>query len=161
MSPEPPVPGPRDRDEPSLAWTTPTAALVAVTVGGIVLAVAAVVTTDAPSRLLVGLAAIGLLALAGLGFRQRPRLSVVSGAHPRLVVRTLTGPDEYVPDQIIRARVVSYRRLGRKMPMLEIDVERDGSDRLLIFGRWDLGANPEFVYRDLVEALRLTENKAR
>lgn len=56
---------------------------------------------------------------------------------------------------------MSYRRLGRKMPMLEIDVERDGSDRLLIFGRWDLGANPEFVYRDLVEALRLTENKAR
>ncbi|MGK8521339.1 PH domain-containing protein [Nocardia asteroides] len=144
-----------------MAWTTPTPALVAVTVGGIALAVAAVVTTEAASRLLVGLAAVGLLALAGLGFRQRPRLSAVSGARPRLVVRTLTGPDEYGPEQIIRARVVSYRRLGRKTPMLELDVERDGVERLLIFGRWDLGANPEIVYRDLVEALRLTENKTR
>ncbi|WP_280188086.1 MULTISPECIES: PH domain-containing protein [Nocardia] len=161
MSPEPAVPGPREHAEPSQAWTTPTAALVAVTVGGIALAIAAILTTEAASRLLVGLAAVGLLALAGLGFRQRPRLSVVSGARPRLVVRTLTGPDEYTPGQIVRARVVSYRRLGRKTPMLELDVECDGAERLLIFGRWDLGVNPEIVYHDLVEALRLTEDKTR
>ncbi|WP_174185979.1 PH domain-containing protein [Nocardia barduliensis] len=159
MSSEPAVPGPWQRDEPSQAWTTPTAALVAVTVGGIVLAIAAIVTTEAASRLLVGLAAVGLLGLAGLGFRQRPRLSVVAGDRPRLVVRTLTGADEYTPGQIVRARVVSYRRLGRKMPMLELDVERDGAERLLIFGRWDLGVNPEIVYRELVDALRLTEDK--
>ncbi|WP_040785283.1 PH domain-containing protein [Nocardia pneumoniae] len=144
-----------------MAWTTPTAALVAVTVGGVALAVAAVFSTDAPSRLLVGLAAVGLLALAGLGFRQRPRLSVRSGAQPRLVVRTLTGPDEYTPEQIIRARVVGYRRLGRKTPMLELDVERDGAERLLIFGRWDLGVNPEIVYHEIVDALRLSEDKTR
>ncbi|MEU2035245.1 PH domain-containing protein [Nocardia amamiensis] len=159
MTPEPQDSG--ARDEPHLAWTTPTAALVAVTVGGVVLAVAAVFSTDAPSRLLVGLAAVGLLALAGLGFRQRPRLSVRSGAQPRLVVRTLTGPVEYTRDQIIRARVVGYRRLGRKNPMLELDVERDGAERLLIFGRWDLGVNPEVVYHHIVEALRLSEDKTR
>jgi hypothetical protein len=161
VSPELPVPGPRDREEPRLAWTTPTPALVAVTVGGVALAVAAVVTSEAASRLLVGLAAVGLLALAGLGFRQRPRLSVITGARPRMVVRTLTGADEYAPEQITRARVVSYRRLGRKMPMLELDVQHDGTERLLIFGRWDLGANPELVYQDLVGALRLTEDKTR
>ncbi|WP_330233781.1 PH domain-containing protein [Nocardia sp. NBC_00508] len=144
-----------------MAWTTPTPALVAVTVGGVALAVAAVLSTDAPSRLLVGLAAVGLLALAGLGFRQRPRLSVQSGAQPRLMVRTLTGADEYAPDQILRARVVGYRRLGRKTPMLELDVERDGAERLLIFGRWDLGVNPEVVYHELVAALRLSEDKTR
>ncbi|MBF6192044.1 PH domain-containing protein [Nocardia beijingensis] len=155
------MPGRPDRDEPSLAWTTPTPALVAVAVGGVALAVAAVVSTEAASRLLVGLAAAGLLALAALGFRQRPRLSVAPGARPRMVVRTLTGPDEYTPEQIIRARVVSYRRLGRKMPMLELDVQRDGADRLLIFGRWDLGANPELVYRDVVAAMRLTQDKTR
>ncbi|WP_067469494.1 PH domain-containing protein [Nocardia amamiensis] len=159
MTPEPQDSG--ARDEPHLAWTTPTAALVAVTVGGVVLAVAAVFSTDAPSRLLVGLAAVGLLALAGLGFRQRPRLSVRSGAQPRLVVRTLTGPVEYTRDQIIRARVVGYRRLGRKTPTLELDVERDGAERLLIFGRWDLGVNPEVVYHDIVEAMRLSEDKTR
>ncbi|BDT93300.1 hypothetical protein IFM12275_32760 [Nocardia sputorum] len=161
VSPERSVPGPPDRDEPNLTWSTPTPALVAVAVGGIALAIAAVVTTEAASRLLVGLAAVGLLGLAGLGFRQRPRLSVVTGERPRMVVRTLTGPDEYAPDQIVRARVVSYRRLGRKMPMLELDVLHDGAERLLIFGRWDLGANPEFVYQDLVGALRLTEDKTR
>lgn len=158
------TPEPQDsgaHDEPRMAWTTPTAALVAVTVGGVALAVAAVFSTDAPSRLLVGLAAVGLLALAGLGFRQRPRLSVRSGTQPRLVVRTLTGPDEYTRDQIIRARVVGYRRLGRKIPMLELDVERDGAERLLIFGRWDLGVNPEVVYHDIVEAMRLSEDKTR
>ncbi|MEV6320455.1 PH domain-containing protein [Nocardia sp. NPDC051787] len=159
MTPEPQDSG--ARDEPRIVWTTPTAALVAVTVGGVVLAVAAVFSTDAPSRLLVGLAAVGLLALAGLGLRQRPRLSVRSGAQPRLVVRTLTGPDEYTRDQIIRARVVGYRRLGRKTPMLELDVQRDGAERLLIFGRWDLGVNPEVVYHDIVEALRLSEDKTR
>ncbi|WP_454194397.1 PH domain-containing protein [Nocardia sp. Marseille-Q1738] len=159
MTPEPQDSG--ASDEPRMVWTTPTAALVSVTVGGLVLAVAAVFSADAPSRLLVGLAAVGLLALAGLGFRQRPRLSVRPGAQPRLVVRTLTGPDEYTRDQIIRARVVGYRRLGRKTPMLELDVQRDGAERLLIFGRWDLGVNPEVVYHDIVEALRLSEDKTR
>jgi hypothetical protein len=47
------------------------------------------------------------------------------------------------------------------MPMLELDVQHDGTERLLIFGRWDLGANPELVYHDLVGALRLTEDKTR
>ncbi|WP_433209462.1 PH domain-containing protein [Nocardia sp. CA-107356] len=126
------------------------AALIAVTIGGVVLAGAAILAKDGPSRLLIGLAAVGLLALAGLGFRQRPRLSIASGPQPRLVVRTLTGPTEYRRDQILRARVVGYRRLGRKNPMLEIDVEHDGGERLLIFGRWDLGTSPDEVFETLV-----------
>ncbi|WP_433757896.1 PH domain-containing protein [Nocardia sp. CA-135398] len=125
-------------------------ALIAVTVGGVVLAGAAVLAKDGPSRLLIGLAAVGLLALAGLGFRQRPRLSIIADPQPRLVVRTLTGPTEYTRDQIMRARVVGYRRLGRKNPMLEIDVEQHGDERLLIFGRWDLGTSPDEVFESLV-----------
>ncbi|WP_068068846.1 PH domain-containing protein [Nocardia xishanensis] len=136
--------------EPRLAWTTPTPALVAVAVGGVIMAGAAIAATDAASRLLIGLAAAGLLALAGLGFRQRPRLSIRTGDEPRLVVRGLLGPAEYRPDQIIKARVVSYRRLGRKSPMLEIDVRHEGEERLLIFGRWDLGTSPENVFEALV-----------
>ncbi|MEU2256452.1 PH domain-containing protein [Nocardia xishanensis] len=136
--------------EPRLAWATPTPALVAVAVGGVILAGAAIAAADAASRLLIGLAAAGLLALAGLGFRQRPRLSIRTGDEPRLVVRGLLGPAEYRPDQIIKARVVSYRRLGRKSPMLEIDVRHEGEERLLIFGRWDLGTSPENVFEALV-----------
>ncbi|QBS42260.1 PH domain-containing protein [Nocardia sp. CS682] len=160
MTPDSPDPQPREAT-PRLAWTTPTPALVAVTGGGIVLAVAAILSNEAASRLLIGLAAAGLLVLAGLGFRQRPRLTAVAGTDPRLVVRTLLGADEYTRDQIIRARVVDYRRLGRKMPMLEIDVDNDGTERLLIFGRWDLGARPDDVYDTLVRTLRLSGETTR
>ncbi|WP_338770311.1 PH domain-containing protein [Nocardia vulneris] len=160
MTSESPAQQPGDNSA-QLAWTTPAAALAAVTGGGVLLAVATIFAGDAPARLLIGLAAAGLLALAGLGFRQRPRLSVVPGADPRMVVRTLFGPDEYTREQIIRARVVDYRRLGRKMPMLEIDVHHADTERLLIFGRWDLGTRPDEVHAALVRALRLSGKTTR
>ncbi|SLI35928.1 Uncharacterised protein [Mycobacteroides abscessus subsp. abscessus] len=34
--------------------------------------------------------------------------------------------------------------------MLEIDVRHHDGERLLIFGRWDLGTNPEDVFDALV-----------
>ncbi|HLS78554.1 MAG TPA: PH domain-containing protein [Nocardia sp.] len=136
--------------EPRLTWSTPTPALIAVGVGGVALAIAAFFAADAPSKLLVGLAAAGLLGLAVLGFRQRPRLEVRPGPEPRLIVRSLLGPTEYRPEQLIRARIVSYRRLGRRTPMLEIDVRHGEGDRLLIFGRWDLGTDPQNVFDALV-----------
>ncbi|GAA5046612.1 PH domain-containing protein [Nocardia callitridis] len=156
MNPDLPAPNsPADR----LSWSTPAPALIAVAVGGVAMAVATFFAADGPSRLLVGLAALGLLAMAGLGFRQRPRLAVVAGEPPRMVVRGLLRPREYVPTQIVRARIVGYRRLGRKMPMVEIDVVDDEGERLLIFGRWDLGADPTAVYEDLVGAMRLSRDK--
>ncbi|MET7769271.1 PH domain-containing protein [Nocardia sp. NPDC005366] len=143
MSPESP--------QARLAWTTPTSALYAVSVGAVILAGAAVLSNDNAGRLLIALAALGLFGLAVLGFRQRPRLAVVPGSNPRLVVRNLIGPTEYAPSQIVRVRMVGYRRLGRKMPMLEIDVrEHDGAEHLLIFGRWDLGTHPEDVFDALL-----------
>ncbi|MDO3647472.1 PH domain-containing protein [Nocardia mangyaensis] len=132
------------------SWTTPVSALVAVTGGGFVLVVAAILAQDGPSRLLVGLAAFAVLAMAVLGVRQRPRLTMVPGPAPRLVIGTLTGPKEYPLDRIDRIRMVSYRRLGRKSAMLEVDVQHGDTERLLIFGRWDLGTNPHDVYDALV-----------
>ncbi|WP_063059439.1 PH domain-containing protein [Nocardia sienata] len=150
-----------DRTESRLAWATPLPALIAAAGGGVVLAVAAVLTTELPGKFLLGVAALVLLGLAALGVRQRPRLSVVPGENPRLVLRTLTGVTEYNRDQILRARVVGYRRLGRKSPMLEIDVDHLGSERLLIFGRWDLGTSPEDVYDTVRTELRLHGGTAR
>lgn len=135
--------------------------LIAVAAGGVVLAGAALLTTDLPGKLLLAVAALVLLALAVLGLRQRPRLSVVPGDRPRLVLRGLTGATEYTRDQILRARVVGYRRLGRKSPMLEIDVDHLGTERLLIFGRWDLGTSPEDVYDTLRSTLRLRGESTR
>ncbi|MGW0250134.1 PH domain-containing protein [Nocardia goodfellowii] len=148
MEPESSIPQPT---ESALTWSTPTSTLIAVTVGGVILTGAAVLSNDGASRLLIGLAATGLLGLALLGYRQRPRLAVIPGSAPRLVVRSLVGPTEYTREQIVRARIVSYRRLGRKTPMLEIDVDDNGTERLLIFGRWDLGTRPEDVFDTLVE----------
>ncbi len=139
--PEHPASDPASR----LEWSTPPAALVVVACGGVAFGVAAVVASDGASRLLIGLAAVLLLCLAALGLRQRPRLSVVPGTPARLVIRGLLGPVSYEPDQILRARVMSFRRLGRSIPNLELDVDHKGDERLLIFGRWDLGTHPQDV----------------
>lgn len=134
-----------------LSWSTPPAALAACGIGGLVLGAAAIFSTDGPGRLLIGLAALGLLGLAGLGLRQRPRLAVEPGEPVHIVVRGLTGPQRYTPEQVLRVRVVHYRRLGRRMPMLEMDVDQHGDEKLIIFGRWDLGTHPE----DVLEVLRV------
>ncbi|WP_308162676.1 PH domain-containing protein [Nocardia alni] len=133
-----------------LQWSTPPLALAAAVVGGIALGAAAMVADDGPSRLLVGLAAVLLLILAAVGLRQRPRLSIVPGTPPTLVVRGLLGAQKYSPERIVRARVVSFRRLGRSVPNLELDIDHHGEDRLLIFGRWDLGTHPQDVMDALV-----------
>ncbi|MEV5647967.1 PH domain-containing protein [Nocardia sp. NPDC052254] len=119
--------------------------MVVVALGGVAFAVAAVVAADAPSRLLIGLAAALLLCLAALGLRQRPRLSVIPGEPAQLVIRGLLGPVGYRPDQILRARVTNFRRLGRSVPNLELDVDHKGEERLLVFGRWDVGTHPQDV----------------
>lgn len=140
-----------DNSDRSLSWATPTAALVAAATGGIALAIAALAASiDTPGRFLVGLAAVGLLVVAGLGFRQRPRLYVIHRTPPALGMNRLRGPVEYRRDQITRARIVTYPRLGRRVPMLEIDVTTGLDERLFIFGRWDLGTHPQDVFDALV-----------
>ncbi|MFC9662646.1 PH domain-containing protein [Nocardia sp. NPDC127606] len=137
-------------DAQPVSWSTPVAGLLAISGGGILLAVMAILAQDGPSRLLIGIAAVAVLAMSALGIRQRPRLTMVPGPAPRLVVGTLTGPKDYPLDRIDRIRMVSYRRIGRKSAMLEIDVRHEDTERLLIFGRWDLGTNPHDVYDALV-----------
>ncbi|GGK54723.1 PH domain-containing protein [Nocardia camponoti] len=133
-----------------LSWSTKPSALIALSIGGVVLVVAAFFATDGPSRLLIGLAAIAVVGMAIVGFRQRPRLTVVPGKPPSLIVGTFSGPKTYPLDQIERIAIPSYRRIGRRTAMLEIDVRDGDNERLLIFGRWDLGANPNDVYDALV-----------
>lgn len=136
-------------DSRALAWSTPPAALAVCAAGGIVLAVAAVLSNDAAGKLLIGLAALALLIMAGVGLRQRPRLAIEPGTPDPIVVRGVAGAKRFTPQQVVRARIVNYRRLGRKMPMLELDVNDHGEERLLIFGRWDLGAHPQDVFETL------------
>ncbi|MGB3771617.1 MAG: PH domain-containing protein [Rhodococcus sp. (in: high G+C Gram-positive bacteria)] len=130
--------------ESSLSWSTPVAAVAALGVGGVVLAGAAVVTGDDPAgRLLIGLAALAALMLAALAGVQRPKLTARTDV---LAVKTLRGVREYGRDDVVGVRLVPYPRLGRRVPMLEMDVLDQGAERLLIFGRWDLGKDPREVF---------------
>lgn len=136
----------------ALAWSTPTPALVATGLGGIVLAAAAVAAPSDPAgRLLIGLAALGLFAVTALGLRQRPRLAVLDGGGG-IAVAGIRGRREYDRADLARVRIVRYPRLGRRVPMLEIDVRPAGAadDKLMIFGRWDLGTDPTDVFDALV-----------
>lgn len=136
---------------PATQWSTPTAALTATGIGGVVMAGAALfLPADPAGRLLIGLAALGLLVVTALGLRQRPRLAIRED-NSGIVVTRLRGRLDVARSELSRVRIVRYPRLGRRVPMLEIDIRPPGSDddRLLIFGRWDLGTDPTTVFETL------------
>ncbi|MGA9870261.1 MAG: PH domain-containing protein, partial [Rhodococcus sp. (in: high G+C Gram-positive bacteria)] len=120
-------------------WATPITAVVAMGVGGFALVTAALLTnTDSAGRFLVVAAAVGLWIIAGLAAYQRPRLWMNGSS---LSMKRLTGVRTYRREEITRVKLVRYPRMGRRVPMLEIDVRQAGEhdDRLIIFSRWDLG----------------------
>ncbi|SNT14744.1 PH domain-containing protein [Rhodococcoides kyotonense] len=134
------------QDVHNLSWATPISAVVALAVGGLALVTVAFVTdVDPAGRFLVTAAALGLWIISGSAAFQRPRLWINDGS---LSMKRLTGVRTYRPDEIKRVKLVRYPRLGRRVPMLELDVQRagDDDDRLVIFGRWDLGTNPQDAY---------------
>lgn len=134
-------------DAPRLSWSTPYAAVIGLGAGAaVLLAVALLGDSDAAGRLLMGAAAVAAAFLALVGARARPRLAIDGGA---LVISSLRGSRRYTREHIDRVRVVPYARLGRRTPMIEIDTVVDGHERLIILGRWDLGADP----RDVFDAL--------
>jgi hypothetical protein len=139
-------------DNDRSTWSAPLAGAIAVAAGGVALAVvAALPATDAPGRLIVSVAALGLFAIATLALGRRPRLTLVrAGASaPRLGVRSLRAVEWYSPDDITQVRLTRTRRLGRATPMLEVDTRVRDQERLIVLSRWDLGAHPQDVYEAL------------
>ncbi|NMM88655.1 hypothetical protein B2J88_30640 [Rhodococcus sp. SRB_17] len=132
-----------------VSWATPMGAVYAMFGGGIALAIATIVVpTETAGRFLLALAVIGLFVMGGLALKQRPRLAVIDdNGSPAIAVQRLLARHVFTREQIDRARLVRYPRLGRRVPMLEIDIVDRPTDteKLLIFGRWDLGTNPEDV----------------
>jgi hypothetical protein len=103
---------------------------------------------DVPGLLLAVAVTVGLVVAALYGTRARPRLRADADG---VTVRGLAGrrhvPWSHIHD--VQARAV--RRWGRDSTMLEMDVvEPDGAERLLVFGRLDLGDDPV----DVAEAVR-------
>ena len=128
-------------------WSPPTGGIAGCGFLGLVLAGMAVTgVTDAPGRVLGGIAGIGLLAFAGLSWRARPKLAINSAG---LTVRGWWHTDTYRPADLTKVRITEFRRIARKVRLLEIET---ADDRFLVFTRWDLGTDPIHVLDALTDA---------
>jgi hypothetical protein len=129
-------------------WGPSTAGIAACGFFGVLMAMAAVtIVTDRPGRVLAGIAAVGLLAFASMSWRARPKLAITGAG---LVVRGWFGTRVLRREEVAKIRITEFRRIGRKVRLLEIDTAPD--DRLLVFTRWDLGTDPLGVLDALTDA---------
>ena len=136
--------------EPS-QWAAPWTAVVMGAVAALGLGAWALAATDPPGRLLVGLAALAVLAVTAVGALARPRLRVDDAG---LALRGVTGTRRWPWEHIDAVRVVRMRRMGLPAAYLEVEA-RDGgpdaapTDRLLVLGRLELGTDPVDVAESL------------
>ena len=82
-----------------------------------------------------------------MSWRARPKLAITGDG---VVVRGWFGAQVLRPQNLAKVRITEFRRIGRKVRLLEIDTAPD--DRLLVFTRWDLGTDPLHVLDALTEA---------
>ena len=128
-------------------WAPNPAGIAALGIAGVVMAIAAVTAvTDAPGRILAGVAAVGLVVFAIGSWRARPRLAITADG---LVYRGWFRTQILKRPDVSLIRITEFRRLGRKVRLLEIDT---ADDRLLVLSRWDVGTNPLEVLDALTEA---------
>jgi len=98
-------------------------------------------TVDPTGRWLVWAAAGMLYAIAAMDIFLRPRLRADAAG---VTVRSLSGQRTF-PWLALEARLRRIQRFGRSVTTLELDHD----DTLIIFGRRELGADPEEVLRQL------------
>ncbi|RAV06728.1 PH domain-containing protein [Mycolicibacterium sp. GF69] len=128
-------------------WSPPPAGIAACGIGGIILATIAVtLITDPPGRLLAGIAGAGLVLFAIFSWRARPKLAIKNDV---LVSRGWFSTASLTRADVKLVRITEFRRLARKVRLLEIDTADGG---LLVFSRWDLGTDPLHVLDALTEA---------
>jgi hypothetical protein len=125
---------------------------ILMVLGGLFLGGAGLLSsTDPAGMFLMLIAAVLLLVIGGLSLWVRPKLAVEGR---QIHIRTLfRGTCSYSFDDVRRAQLITYPRFGRRVPHLEFDLDdergHDG-ERLVIYGRWDLGTSP----LDVADALR-------
>jgi hypothetical protein len=128
-------------------WSPPSVGIAACGIFGLILAIGAVtLITDAPGRILLGIAAVGLLVFASLSWRARPKLAISGDG---LVTRGWARTNILRRGDIKVIRITEFRRLARKARLLEIDTT-DG--QLMVYTRWDLGTDPLNVLDALTAA---------
>jgi hypothetical protein len=129
------------------SWGPAPAGIAGIGLAGVVMAIGVVtVVTDGPGRVLGGVAALGLLMFATMSWVTRPKLAI-SGEG--VVVRGWWRTRILRREDIAIIRITEFRRLARKVRLLEVDTT---DDRLYVFTRWDLGTNPLDVLDALTDA---------
>lgn len=129
------------------SWGPNPAAIAGLGLAGILLAIGCVtLITDPPGRILVGAAAVGLMLFAIGSWRARPRLALTAEG---LVYRGWFRTHTLRRTDIELVRITEFRRIGRKVRLLEIDT---GDGRLIVLSRWDLGGDPIAVLDALTDA---------
>lgn len=150
-------------DGPALRWAAPLPAVVLGLIAAVGLLAWVVLgvrtgTLDGPGRLLLGLAGLAVGVAALIGLRARPRLAADDDA---LVLRGPFTARRWPWTRVDAVRVVRMRRLGVPAAYLEIDArDDDGTERLLVLGRLELGTDPRDV-ADALQAHRADAGRAR
>ena len=129
-----------------MEWSPRPAATVALGAVGVGLALA-VLVVDTTGRVLVGAAALLVLAAVVRDVVARPRLA----AGPDGVDVRLWRARRHLPWPVLQVRVREMRRFGVRSRTLELDTAAgpDDDGMLLLLGRRDLGADPAEVARTL------------
>ncbi|MFV8167659.1 PH domain-containing protein [Mycobacterium sp. 134] len=128
-------------------WGPPAAGVAGCGIAGLMMAIAAVtLITDPPGRVLAGIAGVGLLTFATLSWRARPKLAINQDC---LTVAGWWRTRIYRRNDIRAIRITEFRRIARKVRLLEIDTV---DDHLVVLTRWDLGTDPLDVLDVLTEA---------
>lgn len=128
-------------------WEPHTAGIAGCGVAGVLMAIAAVtLVTDLPGRVLAGVAAVGLILFAGMSWLARPKLAITPEG---LALRGWFRTQILQQSDIKIIRIMEFRRYGRRVRFLEI--EKADAD-LVLFSRWDLGADPVQVLDALTAA---------
>jgi len=130
---------------PARSWSPKAEVAALAWVLAAVMAAVAITIDDRPGRLLLGLVAAVLVAVALFTTVVRPRLTA---NHDGVTVRGLTGRRQWRWGEV-NVRLAHTRRLGREVATVELDAENAAQPDLVVLGWFDLGADP----RDVVEAL--------
>jgi Bacterial PH domain len=128
-------------------WAPPAAGIAGCGAVGVLMAIACVtLVTDAPGRILTGIAAAGLILFAGVTWRARPKLAITPGG---LALRGWFKTQLLRHSDIKIIRITEFRRHARTVRLLEVETVNGG---LVILSRWDLGTDPLKVLDALTDA---------
>jgi hypothetical protein len=128
-------------------WEPRAGGIAGCGVAGVLMAIASVtLVTDVPGRVMTGIAAAGLILFASVTWRARPKLAITPDG---LVIRGWFRTQLLQRPDIKIIRITEFRRLARKMRLLEVETADGG---LVVFSRWDLGTEPLDVLDALTDA---------